>query len=980
MDEVGAEVSQKIRSAIKAKLMELGAYVDEELPDYIMVMVANRRSREQMEDDLQLFLGSNTEEFTGWLHQVLQKLQEVTVASLERKRKASTGDSEGENIKKEKRRKSSERKKIRRGSEQTRGKDAKDDSENANQHSGKHTELEKLTKSHLDQSVSGDDVNSKITDEYIGKTEVRIGGEQSDKIISLSHNLDTTKTADTQVSSGPELSQIVRKDSGKLLGDQGNFKSSQKSDETYSGKSGCRKIILGGKTNASGKILCSSMEESCNVHKSLILNPIKKGTGSGSETDITLHEDVRSSEEMTAAAAVHLQPVSRPKIILMQSDDDDDEDFINIKADAEAEELLDAELPKETPQETNHGSVKVNTAALCSKNDGVLTSSAKDEQNVSSAQWFPLSDRFGAKVTSGSVLDRLGVKKVTHESNSPLLRFTDRLSDKINDPVSDRLGGKKMRCDDTTDSDQSANRSIPVMSQPEQHSVSVAQVTPTAVKTLSRMVNVDTETEQFEPKTIQRPLNEEETAGKDQMPRKRLLLSRVVAMHREAEEEEEYDPANPAVGSVASVVRVKPRPKVPAALQANKNLILKAMAEAQKSVANAPKRVEPHERLDGFYTRKFRDNKGSNKIAITLPNRRMQPHKLSPVTEKPSDVERIVIPVKLEASRSISSVNLQQKIVIQVSSDKPAAQDTVSSSNVMNFNVPEENATENISSDYEKGSKKLMEVAAIVGTEREETNEGQRAVAYESESPWSKDETELVSLREVSRTGSPQFVVTLDGLDPSVFEVHSRKKQQSYSVTVNSPNMDSESSTVEYQERKVNRSEEVQRQKRAASPILYQKSEGSDAAGSVTDTLKQKINERCKYWPACRSGDKCIYLHPTVPCKSFPNCKFGDKCLYIHPNCKFDASCTRRDCPFTHASPRNMSSATSAVTRATASAGRATQQVCRFFPKCSNMNCRFLHPKPCRFGRYCSRKAECTFLHEDIPPADKLKWFCPFRL
>lgn len=46
--------------------------------------------------------------------------------------------------------------------------------------------------------------------------------------------------------------------------------------------------------------------------------------------------------------------------------------------------------------------------------------------------------------------------------------------------------------------------------------------------------------------------------------------------------------------------------------------------------------------------------------------------------------------------------------------------------------------------------------------------------------------------------------------------------------------------------------------------------------------------------------------------RSFPNCKFGDKCLYIHPNCKFDASCTRRDCPFTHASPRNVSSASPA--------------------------------------------------------------------
>jgi len=87
------------------------------------------------------------------------------------------------------------------------------------------------------------------------------------------------------------------------------------------------------------------------------------------------------------------------------------------------------------------------------------------------------------------------------------------------------------------------------------------------------------------------------------------------------------------------------------------------------------------------------------------------------------------------------------------------------------------------------------------------------------------------SFPEVSRMESPQFVVTLDGLDPSVFEVHSRKKQQTYSVSVNSPNMGSESSLVEHKEKDVNRSEGVQRQKRAASPILFQKSEGSDAAG-----------------------------------------------------------------------------------------------------------------------------------------------------
>lgn len=42
-------------------------------------MVANKRSKQQMIDDLNLFLGSHTSVFVNWLHQVLQKLQEVTL-------------------------------------------------------------------------------------------------------------------------------------------------------------------------------------------------------------------------------------------------------------------------------------------------------------------------------------------------------------------------------------------------------------------------------------------------------------------------------------------------------------------------------------------------------------------------------------------------------------------------------------------------------------------------------------------------------------------------------------------------------------------------------------------------------------------------------------------------------------------------------------------------------------------------------------
>jgi hypothetical protein len=59
-----------LQSAIKAKLLELGTgsqsgYIDDELPDYVMIMVANKRSKSQMTQDLTLFLGSNTGELWG---------------------------------------------------------------------------------------------------------------------------------------------------------------------------------------------------------------------------------------------------------------------------------------------------------------------------------------------------------------------------------------------------------------------------------------------------------------------------------------------------------------------------------------------------------------------------------------------------------------------------------------------------------------------------------------------------------------------------------------------------------------------------------------------------------------------------------------------------------------------------------------------------------------------------------------------------
>ncbi|XP_035750168.1 zinc finger CCCH domain-containing protein 14 isoform X4 [Egretta garzetta] len=137
---------------------------------------------------------------------------------------------------------------------------------------------------------------------------------------------------------------------------------------------------------------------------------------------------------------------------------------------------------------------------------------------------------------------------------------------------------------------------------------------------------------------------------------------------------------------------------------------------------------------------------------------------------------------------------------------------------------------------------------------------------------------------------------------------------------------------------------------------------------------QEKVLERCKYWPACKNGDECVYHHPTLPCKVFPNCKFADKCLFIHPNCKYDAKCTKPDCPYTHASRRTPHPPPKPAPLPAPSVS-SSSPLCKFFPACKKMECPFYHPKHCRFNTQCTRP-DCTFYHPTIavPPRHALKW------
>jgi hypothetical protein len=207
-----------------------------------------------------------------------------------------------------------------------------------------------------------------------------------------------------------------------------------------------------------------------------------------------------------------------------------------------SEELLDAELPKGA-QETIISDMKSSTTESGNKGGSSVTSVAEDKQNTSHVRGLQLSDRLGTKVTTGSVLDRLGVRKVTHESNLPSLRITDRLGDKIIPPETDRHGSRKvisLRCEGATghtDSNQEMptpggrvipgnRRSISVISQSERCNVSVAQVAPTAA-------NVNSGTEPLGPKVMHRPLDEDSVTGKDQVRLKRMLMGMCKRMGEE---------------------------------------------------------------------------------------------------------------------------------------------------------------------------------------------------------------------------------------------------------------------------------------------------------------------------------------------------------------------------------------------------------------------------------------------------------------
>ncbi|XP_041352067.1 zinc finger CCCH domain-containing protein 14-like isoform X2 [Gigantopelta aegis] len=788
--EIGSEISNKIRSAIKAKLVELGAYVDDELPDYIMVMVANKKSHTQMSEDLGLFLGQNTKKFTSWLNSLLIKLQSISGDQLDSKKKKKSGTK-----KKSKRRKSSETAAI------------------------PTTSVEEKPNRVVGESQTGDTAGTVVPDDE------------------------------------PELT--VQADTDEFTEEMKEFEEKSK-PSTVAPKPEIRVL----------------KETAMATAKETAKDTAKE----------TIKETAKDTTKETAKEILK-EPA---KEVAVTVKDSTDVEVIGVTVEPSVDAIPTTTVVYKPSQEVK------GTVVQPEVKPRPVTSHVKQQQD-------------------GPVKRNIVTSSV-HRKQTFIIKRQDNAA-----------------------------------------SVNMMYVQPT--------------------RTVSQTVNQQAVRGG---VKRRALSSMVGSVIQEPEEvEEEYDPYNPTVGKVASLVRVTARKSsVPPSMQANKSLLLKAMTDAEKSVLTARPQtvletgVRPT--ASQAYVMPMRRQTSSQayiptQLALTSRSRkeeimRNMKYTIKNQTEvlvkqEPSRVtEYKSVPVSVIApdSRVVECEGEEEVEVIEVGPQEvdtsPEVETPKEKCVEADVRIPEILQDADITDEF-----------SVVGDKKEQNKQ------TVEDKPRIIQEKPKVEVEPAPAASNTRFIVTLDGVDPEEYDEEAREYP--------TPDI-----------RKTELIQEVLPQvvpkvtPPKIKPFSISLRDSDEEEEESSPVKKAKMAERCRFWPACVNGNACQYHHPSVPCKTFPHCKFGDKCLYIHPNCMFDARCTKRDCPYTHASRRSVHTSPPAMQQpmviiaAPSSMASMAPVPCKFFPNCHNTQCPFIHPKACRFGFNCMRKSTCPFHHPAFQEKERLTW------
>ncbi|CAG5136412.1 unnamed protein product [Candidula unifasciata] len=1033
--EVGTEISQKIRSAIKAKLVELGSYVDDELPDYIMVMVANKKTRAQMNGDLGLFLGTSTVAFTDWLHGLLEKLQTIRIEPEPHTDKHDKSDKVKAKEKKK------DHKKSHKG----------DTSHSSGKKKDKHKKKDI-------ESVVSDDVNATVLDN-IGtaatsnisesQEETKIGSETQqekspikDNSVSedfedvrqllvteaaedeLTNELETTEveiihartvknTAKPVAKSSQDI--ITTASSGRLPKQNPERRNIQKVSEVLRK----RRAAL---TSVVAAISQNDEDEEYDPRNPAVASVVRVTARKSSvppllQANRVLLMKAMSEAERSVATKKRIavaKPVSR---------DDSPSEVYSPKRKRDKSRDLDSPPPYIPSKKDNVGRQSSSSSQrVLSRNDArhmikrdngrqppsrsyrdivQTTNHSPDSEHrielsrsPERSRRQPEDDRHVQSVSSEKIEKESKNDKNSKEITSKQIVREVKNDKNIRQVTSDRNGDKNIQitCHLVSDS----RPSVPHVERKRQHSLSPEPKKPLQV-TVYPPQNTKPTASRLGKIIIKRNNSDGDerestsTRGSHAMinTSKRDAREDIVAKAAQSKSKENLSQKNNSGPVISNVGKEAVQKQCEAAVISVQAAQISTRAKRNISPDSRVVECDTQSNEDAKVEHDSRDHKEQVKKELISEKRRSSTHGLDETAKNRSsdsvgdddddDLSKMIdedLGPELLDDTNGDDFNLDLDIDDDLSKVAAVGDEPLSS-----------DVHEITKDDNKRGTRFIVTLDGVDERHFQSEDKGSNFDKFKNPAPVLSAPAPSV-VAPVVATGTqqmhpdPSLYLRLLGVPPSTVSQALLQQVHAAALTVPSKLTPPKIQPFSISLKDSDDEHDEKEAKPPATQEYYQQAEGD-----VSAIKRAKMSERCKFWPACAAGSSCEYHHPTAHCKTFPNCKFGDRCLFIHPNCRFDSKCTRPDCPYTHTSRRPaLASAThviaipkshfvfSTVPPKSNFAGHPSSQgICRFFPNCHNMNCVFMHPKPCKFGLACKSPA-CPFFHPQVPAVDKLKW------
>ncbi|XP_030854637.1 zinc finger CCCH domain-containing protein 14 isoform X2 [Strongylocentrotus purpuratus] len=930
--EMGKAISQKIREAIRAKLIDLGNYVDEELPDYIMVMIANKKTEEQMEDDLALFLGTNTDKFCGWLQGVLKKLQAARDEQKERKEK-------GKDKKKKSKKKDDKKDKRHRTSSETK---ADDQGEGSKSSAGTDTVKQPNETTSSTEVAQISDLNPV---EKTSQKPAQSAPKASTETAASSGSVPTTSSSQPVISLFQDTDdffdeEIKMNEAAKKPAATDSVKSTQ-----VKGKGKIQSVLSQSHTSPKEKakevkkVSPKAMTKESREHSTQFTVAMGGGSSRIPARDRPESVPVRGSvKSRLGAPAVkrRAEVEEKPRILTTMStvvrvpivtmkrsgpgsvigqviegndeDSDDDEPVVKRMA-STVKPRRRQPLPK----------TKQNSMALLKK----AITQAQESTSV-----FPAAGQF-------SEPRRMIVRSASQPGT---MKIVARSIPADKEPSSKRQAAPKTMF---TAAVRATNQAEVTPRPSTKASVSVR---PLGLMSRSRFKEANERN--FDAHTYQRV---EKKAEEEEEEVEAKELEEEVEEEREDEQEQEDVAEN--VENVEEDDDVEERE-----------------IELERATADSPgESVEDED--DQRQIIKIMEADEAEPVVVVEPDEGdVKVVELIEEDEREMEIQEqvydtrnttIVRPLQYDRLTTVQKRERPSQPQPQYQFSPPAPEDS--------------NPRFIVTMEGKKRKPPLRQDTRGVRNQAPAMPTGSQY----NPTPISRldpNQRFLLSRYE------PSEEMEMDSLEEKSFEYEPTQPMQYQQVVFK------ERSSLFEKELPMKRVGPTEHQlvkdslysppQPQVAPVTFTLQESDEEHGHAE--MEEKVNERCKFWPACKNGSECNFFHPSTPCRTFPNCKFGDKCLFIHPNCKFDATCMNPTCPYTHATrtkPAPIIIQAPPIRAFPTFKQTANKMVCKFYPHCGNTKCPFIHPAPkmCRYNISCTRP-DCKFQHTQVAARSAMKW------